>query len=58
MHKRAFVLIPLLEIAPHWRHPALGLCVGALLRRIDRRLRSEVRQTLDFAASLCHNSRE
>ena len=25
MHRRAFVLVPLLEIAPHWRHPVLGV---------------------------------
>jgi 2-amino-4-hydroxy-6-hydroxymethyldihydropteridine diphosphokinase len=24
MHERAFVLAPLAEIAPHWRHPELG----------------------------------
>ena len=25
MHRRAFVLVPLLEVAPHWRHPVLGV---------------------------------
>ncbi|RZI38058.1 2-amino-4-hydroxy-6-hydroxymethyldihydropteridine diphosphokinase, partial [Herbaspirillum sp. HC18] len=24
LHKRAFVLVPLLDVAPHWRHPRLG----------------------------------
>jgi 2-amino-4-hydroxy-6-hydroxymethyldihydropteridine diphosphokinase len=33
MHERGFVLVPLEEVAPHWRHPALGVTAGALLRR-------------------------
>ena len=31
MHERAFVLAPLAEIAPQWRHPALGLGARVLL---------------------------
>ena len=35
LHSRAFVLVPLLEIAPHWRHPVLGVAGRTLLVRID-----------------------
>jgi 2-amino-4-hydroxy-6-hydroxymethyldihydropteridine diphosphokinase len=34
MHLRAFVLAPLLDVAPEWRHPTLGLSVRALLDRL------------------------
>ena len=30
-HERGFVLHPLAEVAPGWRHPRLGLTVGALI---------------------------
>lgn len=33
--ERIFVLAPLLEIAPHWRHPVSNLTVRAMLRRLD-----------------------
>ncbi|WP_309473948.1 2-amino-4-hydroxy-6-hydroxymethyldihydropteridine diphosphokinase [Rhodobacter capsulatus] len=32
---RAFVLIPLAEIAPLWRHPVTGKTVGAMLAALD-----------------------
>lgn len=53
LHSRAFVLVPLLEIAPHWRHPVLGVAGRTLLVRIDPRKRAGVLQTLDSAAPAC-----
>jgi 2-amino-4-hydroxy-6-hydroxymethyldihydropteridine diphosphokinase len=35
MAERRFVLEPLAEIAPGWRHPVTGLTVNALLRGLD-----------------------
>ncbi|MCW5700649.1 MAG: 2-amino-4-hydroxy-6-hydroxymethyldihydropteridine diphosphokinase [Rhodospirillales bacterium] len=31
LHERAFVLKPLAEIAPHWRHPRFGLAIADLV---------------------------
>lgn len=33
-HERAFVLLPLAEVAPGWRHPLLGLAVEDLIARL------------------------
>ncbi len=35
MHERAFVLLPLAEIAPEWRHPVYGLTAEAMLERLE-----------------------
>jgi 2-amino-4-hydroxy-6-hydroxymethyldihydropteridine diphosphokinase len=34
LHQRRFVLAPLAEIAPRWRHPRLGHCAADLLLRL------------------------
>lgn len=31
LHERAFVLRPLAELAPHWRHPVTGVSIGDLV---------------------------
>ncbi len=36
LHERAFVLLPLRDLAPGWRHPASGRTVEALIRALGR----------------------
>jgi 2-amino-4-hydroxy-6-hydroxymethyldihydropteridine diphosphokinase len=43
-HERAFVLLPLLDIAPEWRHPVLGATVGELIARLPPAARAGVRR--------------
>ena len=31
MHERAFVLLPLRDVDPHWRHPKSGMTIDALI---------------------------
>ena len=35
MHQRAFVLLPLAELAPDWRHPRLDIGIDAMIARLD-----------------------
>jgi 2-amino-4-hydroxy-6-hydroxymethyldihydropteridine diphosphokinase len=41
LHERRFVLEPICDLAPHWRHPRLGLTASELLARVpgDQRVR-------------------
>lgn len=35
MPERAFVLVPLADVTPEWRHPVLDVPVGAMASRVD-----------------------
>lgn len=52
LHRRAFALTPLLDVAPHWRHPTLDAPGRALLYRL-RHQRRGVRRVLDSRWLLC-----
>jgi 2-amino-4-hydroxy-6-hydroxymethyldihydropteridine diphosphokinase len=41
MHERAFVLLPLAEVAPGWRHPKLGETVSALISALPASQKAE-----------------
>jgi 2-amino-4-hydroxy-6-hydroxymethyldihydropteridine diphosphokinase len=58
LHHRAFVLIPLLEVAPHWRHPKLRRSGRSLLSKLAPAERFGVRPALDFQSPLCQKARE
>jgi 2-amino-4-hydroxy-6-hydroxymethyldihydropteridine diphosphokinase len=46
MHRRSFVLRPLLDIAPEWRHPVLKTTVRALWRNAARARDGQVMRKL------------
>ncbi|MGR3716685.1 MAG: 2-amino-4-hydroxy-6-hydroxymethyldihydropteridine diphosphokinase [Thermohalobaculum sp.] len=43
MHERGFVLAPLADIAPQWRHPATGLTVAEMLAALPEDALAEIR---------------
>lgn len=45
-HKRAFVLVPLLDVLPTWQHPALRIAGTVLLHRLGPQRRG-VRRVID-----------
>ncbi len=53
LRARAFVLVPLLEIVPAWRHPISGRSVKAQLVQLSPAVRASVRQALDSATNTC-----
>lgn len=48
MHERAFVLLPLMELAPGWRHPVSGLGVGDLIAALPP---DQVAEPMDGAST-------
>ena len=43
LHERAFVLIPLVDIAPDWRHPILDQSAAQLLDALPRHARADIK---------------
>jgi len=52
MHKRAFVLKPLIEILPTWRHPVFGLKASHLMANNCSPLTIKATQRLDISLDL------
>jgi 2-amino-4-hydroxy-6-hydroxymethyldihydropteridine diphosphokinase len=52
-HRRGFVIQPIADMAPHWRHPVLGVTARELLRQRPELSRGLVRM-VDSHRLLCH----
>ncbi len=48
IHERAFVLLPLRDVAPEWRHPVFGKHVAKLIAKLDEK--SRARQIIERVA--------
>lgn len=51
LHERAFVLVPLAELDPDWRHPRLGTTAAGLLAALPASERDPIRVWAGAAAS-------
>jgi len=56
LHLRTFVLVPLAEIAPNWRHAVFGRRPKAMLAQLVPKSRTGVRQALDFPGYACNKA--
>lgn len=50
LQDRAFVLVPLFDVAPHWSHPVTGQTVATMLAALPAADRAEVRPLLPDSA--------
>ena len=51
LQDRAFVLVPLLDVAPDWRHPLLGKTIAQMCAALPDAMRAEVTRLSDPQAS-------
>ncbi|NBB98243.1 MAG: 2-amino-4-hydroxy-6-hydroxymethyldihydropteridine diphosphokinase, partial [Alphaproteobacteria bacterium] len=47
LHERGFVLVPLMDVAPDWRHPVLGQTVRQMHAALDPADLSEIHPVAD-----------
>lgn len=57
LHKRAFVLVPLADVLPRWRHPRFGLSVETLVKRLPPPVRKGVGTSLAFPLPPCEKGK-